>query len=79
MMMTVTTTMTTGGAAKMPDRVGDKFKAPLKRAEAEFGPSGVVASPPVGIEIIRGWVESERQQWGWTIIAILMGKKLKRA
>ncbi len=46
--MTATTTMTTGGAAKMPDRVRDKFEAPLKRAEAEFGPSGVVASPPLG-------------------------------
>jgi hypothetical protein len=36
--MTVTTTMTTGGAAAMPDGVGDEFEAPLKRAEVEFGP-----------------------------------------
>ncbi len=46
--MTVTTTMTTGGAAEMPDGVGDEFEAPLKMAEAEFGPSGVAASPPSG-------------------------------
>jgi hypothetical protein len=48
MMMTVKMTMTTGGAAEMPDRVGDEFEAPLKRAEAEFGPSGVAAYPPSG-------------------------------
>jgi hypothetical protein len=48
MMMTATTTTTTGGATEMPDRVGDKFKAPLKQDEAEFGPSGVAASPPSG-------------------------------
>jgi hypothetical protein len=37
-----------GGAVKMPDGVGDKFKAPLKRDEVEFGSSGIVASPPMG-------------------------------
>jgi hypothetical protein len=48
MIMTVTTTMTSGGAAEMPDGVGDEFEAPLKRAEAEFGPSGAAAFPPSG-------------------------------
>jgi hypothetical protein len=43
--MTVTTMMMTGGAVEMPHGVGDEFEAPLKRAEAEFGPSGVAASP----------------------------------
>jgi hypothetical protein len=37
-----------GGAAEMSDGVGDKFEAPLERDEAEFGSSGVVASPPTG-------------------------------
>ncbi len=37
-----------GGTTKMPDRVGDKFEAPLERDEAEFGSLGVMASPPKG-------------------------------
>jgi hypothetical protein len=37
-----------GGAAEMPDGVGDEFEAPLERGEAEFGSSGVAASPPLG-------------------------------
>jgi hypothetical protein len=41
----------------MPDGVGDKFEAPLKRGKAEFGSSGV-AVPPIGIGIIWGWGES---------------------
>ena len=45
----------------MPDGVGDKFKAPLERDEAEFGPSGVAASPPDGIRIGRGWGEPKRR------------------
>jgi hypothetical protein len=55
MMMTMATTtmMMTGGAAKMPNGVGDEFETPLKRDVVEFGPSGVAAPPPVGIGI--GW------------------------
>jgi hypothetical protein len=37
-----------GGAAEMPVGVGDKFKAPLERAEAKFGSLGVTASPLTG-------------------------------
>jgi hypothetical protein len=48
-MMTVAAIRTTvGGGAEIPDGVGDKFEAPLKRDEAEFHPSGVTASPPLG-------------------------------
>ncbi len=81
MMMTAAMTMTTttGGAAEMPDGVGDEFESPFERDLVEFDPSGVAASPPVGIGIGRGWGESERQRWGWRIIAIPMGKKSKRA
>jgi hypothetical protein len=48
-------------------------EAPLKRDEAEFGALGVVASPPPRIRISQGW-GMERQQRGWTIIAIPTGK-----
>jgi hypothetical protein len=54
MTMVAMTTTTTGGTAKMPNGVGDKFEAPLERDKAEFGPLGVAASPPLGIGISRG-------------------------
>jgi hypothetical protein len=43
-----TTTTTTEGAAEMPDGVGDEFESPLERDLAEFDPSGVAASLPLG-------------------------------
>jgi hypothetical protein len=49
-MMTIAAmTTTTGGAAELPDEVWEKFKALLERDEAEFGPSGVAASPPLAL------------------------------
>ncbi len=54
MMMMVAATITFGGTTKMPDRVGDKFEPPLEREKAEFGPSGVLASPPLGSVLARG-------------------------
>ncbi len=55
--MAVTMTMTTGGVAEMPDGVRDKFEVPLKKAEAEFGPSGVAVSPLLGSGLLgRGGV-----------------------
>jgi hypothetical protein len=48
MTVTVTTAMTTGGAKEMPNGVGDKFEALLKKAEAELSPLGVAASPLSG-------------------------------
>jgi hypothetical protein len=38
----------------MPDGVGDKFEPLLKRGKAEFGSSGVVASPPLGSGLAGG-------------------------
>jgi hypothetical protein len=46
MTMVTTTTMMTGGAAEMPDGVGDEFEAALERDKVEFGPLGVAVSPP---------------------------------
>jgi hypothetical protein len=40
--------------AQWADGVGDKFEAPLERDEAEFGPSGVLASPPLGSGLAGG-------------------------
>jgi hypothetical protein len=74
MMTTEATTSmtTTGGAVEMPGGVGDEFESPLERDLAEFDPSGVAVSPPLGLGLARG--ESECQRQGWTIIAIPMGK-----
>ncbi len=71
-----TTTTNTGDAAEMPDGVGEEFESPLKRDEAEFSPSGVVASPPQDRD--RPGVGRVRRR-GWTIIANPTGGKLKRA
>jgi hypothetical protein len=53
-MTTTAMTMTTGGAAKMPDKVWDGFKALLERDEAEFAPLGGHGIPLIGITIGRG-------------------------
>ncbi len=45
MMTMAVMTTTIGGAAEMPDGVGEEFEAPLERDEAKFGPSGVAAFP----------------------------------
>jgi hypothetical protein len=44
--MTAAMRMVTGGTAELPDGVWERSKALLERDEAEFGPSGVAASPP---------------------------------
>jgi hypothetical protein len=45
---------TTGGAAEMPDGVGDEFESPLERDLAEFNPLGVAAPPPLGLGLAGG-------------------------
>jgi hypothetical protein len=43
-----------GGATKIPDGVGDKFKAPVERGEAEFGSLRVTVSPLLGSGLVGG-------------------------